>query len=443
MMTPNSVAPTTPGSATGRSHGRLSRKKRIVFWLILAGGTYMIVELISLTALWLVFGGWSAVQSVAENDVEPDAIGSGFEYSDEIVHPYLGWVRSPRKQGREAAPEATVNDYGFMGRELPLQARSKDKIIIGILGGSLAEQFCGRALEILESGLKESAEFEGKELVFVRLALSGYKQPQQLLAVSYALSLGGQFDLLINIDGYNEIVLPVVENAPNHVFLGFPRSWHLRVTEAGDLSVMRSIGRIAYLKDRARESSLFIQARPWRYSAAARLGWRTYRASLRARLFQEYSALHELKYGDWNFGACGPAEEFASDADRFEHCARLWTRSSLQLHNLSRANGIRYFHFLQPNQYVTGSKSLGMQEMFDAWRPGHPGKLPVEQGYPLLIREGRRLAGQGVAFTDLTMLFLDHPEQTYKDECCHLNDRGNELLAQRIAEVIRGAPRSD
>jgi hypothetical protein len=122
---------------------------------------------------------------------------------------------------------------------------------------------------------------------------------------------------------------------------------------------MRSIGRIAYLKDRARSWSRVIQSRPWRYSAGVRLAWRLYRANFRAELYKEYSILHELKYSDWNFGACGPAQEFASDADRFEHCAEIWTRSSLQLSHLCAANRVRYYHFLQPNQYFSGSKSMG------------------------------------------------------------------------------------
>jgi hypothetical protein len=442
-MSPNSVAPATTVPPTVRRQAPLSLKKRIVFWLLLAAGTYLIVELISLAALRLAFGGWSAVQSVADNDAEPDAIGTAFDFPDEIVHPYLGWVRAPRPDVRSASPETAVNDYGFMGGELPLRTRSPDKVIIGILGGSLAEEFAGSSLELLAGELKKSGAFEGKELVFVRLALSGYKQPQQLVTVNYLLSLGAQFDMLINIDGYNEIVLPVVENAPNHVFLGFPRSWHLRVTEAGNLSIMRSIGRIAYLKDRAAHWSKAVQSRPWCWSATVRLVWRLYRGTLRTELFNEYANLRDLKYGDWNFAACGPVEDFASDADRFEHCAGIWARSSLQLHNLSKANGIRYFHFLQPNQYVTGSKSMGKQEKFDAWISSHPGRVPVEQGYPVLVREGRRLASQGVAFTDLTMLFADHLERTYKDACCHLNDRGNELLARKIAEVMRGTPRAD
>jgi hypothetical protein len=99
------------------------------------------VELISLCAIYFAFGGWLAVQSVAENDAEPDALGTGFDYPDEIVHPYLGWVRSPRPNAREAAPDTAINDYGFMGHDLPLQTRSPDKIIIGILGGQSPSSF--------------------------------------------------------------------------------------------------------------------------------------------------------------------------------------------------------------------------------------------------------------------------------------------------------------
>jgi hypothetical protein len=442
-MTLDGAAPATTVSAGGRTRVPLSRKKRLVFWLLLVAGTYLTVELISPGAIYFAFGGWSAVQRVAEHDAEPDAMGSGFDYPDEIVHPYLGWVRSPRPNAGEAVQDTAVNDYGFMGVESPLQTRSQDKVIIGILGGSLAEQFSSSALEILAGDLKKSPYFAGKELVFVRLALSGYKQPQQLLTFNYLLTLGGQFDLLINIDGYNEIVLPVVENAPNHVFAAFPRSWHLRVTEAGNLSVMRSIGRIDYLKDRAGHWSRIVQARPWRYSPAASLAWRLYRASLKAELLSENSNLHALKYGDWNFAACGPVQQFARNADRYEHCAGIWMRSSLQLHNLCVSSGIRYYHFLQPNQYVSGSESMTERERLATIMMSHPGRLPVEEGYPLLVREGRRLAGQGVSFTDLTMIFADHPEQTYNDLCCHLNGRGNELLAHKIAEVIRGTIHSD
>jgi len=48
----------------------------------------------------------------------------------------------------------------------------------------------------------------------------------------------------------------------------------------------------------------------------------------------------------------GPAYYYESESDLFEDLAAVWKRCSIQMHKFCAANGIRYFHFLQPNQYV-------------------------------------------------------------------------------------------
>ena len=40
----------------------------------------------------------------------------------------------------------------------------------------------------------------------------------------------------------------------------------------------------------------------------------------------------------------------------------VWQNSSIELARLSEANGIGYFHFLQPNQYDEGAKKMGVEE---------------------------------------------------------------------------------
>ena len=85
----------------------------------------------------------------------------------------------------------------------------------------------------------------------------------------------------------------------------------------------------------------------------------------------------------------GPAGSSPRREDLYRHLASLWKNSSIQLDNLCTANGIRYYHFLQPNLFLTGSKPLTESERHmatyrdDMYRPG------VKEGYPLLIREGR------------------------------------------------------
>ena len=118
-------------------------------------------------------------------------------------------------------------------------------------------------------------------------------------------------------------------------------------------------------------------------------------------------------------------------------------RSSLQIHQLCAASGIQYFHFLQPNQYVPGSKTLSDEERLLVYGAEHPGRKHVEAGYPLLVHEGQALIDRGVCFSDLTLVFADHPEPTYADRCCHLNPHGNEVLARKMADVIVATLRAD
>jgi hypothetical protein len=154
-------------------------------------------------------------------------------------------------------------------------------------------------------------------------------------------------------------------------------------------------------------------------------------------LNREFVAYNAKRWQDRDYGFTGPSQDFPDDAAYYEHCASVWRTASWQLHQLCAANGIRYFHFLQPNQYVPGSKPIvDPKELKFGHNAGHAGRVPVERGYPLLIREGAWLAAQGVHFHDLTGLFIDHPELIYADLCCHYNQHGNELLAERIAELI-------
>jgi len=408
----------------------------MLFWCLLLTGTYFVVELISLAALQVEYEGWSDEVEAADADWAADGLGTGIQNPDEVVHPYLGWVRRPGVKMNESFDVQGANEFGFPGGGTPFHKRSPDKVIVGILGGSVAEQFAATKSELLRTQLARSEEWQGKEIVIVKLALLGCKQPQQLMIVNYLLSLGAEFDVLINLDGFNEVALPAVENVPAHVFAAYPRGWQYRVNQVSDLALLRALGRITVRRDKARFWRHLALSKPLRYSATARLAWHVYRAASTKLLNRDFAELRQRRINTSDYVATGPREDFSSTSELFEHCAQIWARSSLQLHQLCEANRIRYFHFLQPNQYVPDSKPLGREVLGAAWQQNYSGKESVEQGYPKLIREGSALAGTGVAFIDLSMLFADHTELIYSDACCHLNDRGNEIMTLRIAEVV-------
>jgi hypothetical protein len=51
----------------------------------------------------------------------------------------------------------------------------------------------------------------------VKATIGGYKQPQQLMALNWFMALGGEFDIVINLDGFNDVALPALENVPTRI----------------------------------------------------------------------------------------------------------------------------------------------------------------------------------------------------------------------------------
>jgi hypothetical protein len=80
----------------------------------------------------------------------------------------------------------------------------------------------------------------------VKAAIGGYKQPQQLMALNYFTALGGEFDVLVNVDGFNEVALPPLENIPQtNPFC--PRQWHLRMRMVPNQEFLATVGKIRFL----------------------------------------------------------------------------------------------------------------------------------------------------------------------------------------------------
>ena len=72
----------------------------------------------------------------------------------------------------------------------PILKKSSGKYILGIIGGSVALHLSTRADVALKNELKKIPSIAKKEILIIRLASGGYKQPQQLAIVNYLLSLG-------------------------------------------------------------------------------------------------------------------------------------------------------------------------------------------------------------------------------------------------------------
>jgi hypothetical protein len=124
----------------------------------------------------------------------------------------------------------------------------------------------------------------------------------------------------------------------------------------------------------------------------------------------------------------------------FEGLASTWVNASMSMHALLAARGTPYVHVVQPNQYYT-TRRFSREEAQIALSESSPFRAGAAQGYPVLLAaaESARMR-QTIAFLDGTHIFDGEPAAVYIDDCCHYTLRGNQLLADFIANGVLAAP---
>jgi hypothetical protein len=347
----------------------------------------------------------------------------------EIIHPYLGFVCdfNDEKKNNET--------YGFSTTVSPVIKREPGKLNVVLLGGSVAQSMGKVMREAFHRVCRVPPNV-------VTLGFAGYKQPQQLLTLTYFLSLGAEYDLVINLDGYNDIVLPYSDNYLFGVNPFFPRNWNLRVSRQPSKKVLAVIGKVRYLRDLKDDYLEALTSSFFRGSAVfglmkiqqfSRLNWDIDRTNRNLIKLQQ----EEVK----RFEETGPFFPYNEIRQLYDDAAAVWERGSVLLDQLARENGMEYCHFLQPNQYLKGSKILTPEERSVAYSEKGETAQAAMIGYPVLIKQGRKLLERNIKFFDATMAFAKEKETVYIDTCCHYNDRGKEVLAAYIMDKIVQNPR--
>ena len=437
-------------------------KRRLIFFSILFLVLTLIAEALAFLALSAIEGRLATPGHMAasrraiadlpepESERETNPFESSFDYAEAYLshvalHPYLGYVIDPamnknRGHIRRRWEGNQVSPLGFVG-ESRIEA-DPGKVVVGIFGGSLALHFSFRGIDRLAERLAADPAFAGRELVVVRGCIGGYKQPQQMIALNYLMSLGSHFDVVLNLDGYNDIALAYAENLRRKVTAYYPRSWPWLVHEVPDVETRRKFGETVYLRSRRTRLAHFFTWMPLDRSSIWNLGWKILdhrTASRLGRLEASIAAKPPTEVG--RYVAAGPFRRPVSEEAAVRDIVDLWQRSSRQMARVCEAAGVEYFHFLQPNQYLPGSKPMGPEERATAIQEQNAVVRPMEIGYPLAIAAGAELAAEGVEFHDLTQVFADIDEPIYVDACCHTNPLGHELMAEAMAQAILAADR--
>ena len=395
-------------------------RRKILYYGLMLGLTLLALEGMARIAYYAAYGQWygrggseASVRITPPPHNFPSATATPLKR-----HPIYGYIKRPPYHG----PQET----------LPRQ-RQEGTVVIGLLGGSVAQNVQPYLERALGRWFAENRRPQPPALL--NWAAGGAGQPEQTMLAVNTLLLGGEVDFIINLDGVNEIT-----NGARHrergFFPFFPYQWQLQVGLTAEEVLLA--GRIGALRREQARLAAVRETSPLRRSALFGLTNRYRQENAAAEIIRRN---HELAatQSAYNLEKHGPRSWLETEDETLAAAARLWYRSSVMLARLVDRAGAEYYHFLQPNQYAPAAKPLSPKERDIAYKPDGATGAFLTKGYPLLTRVGRDLPKQGVNYFDLTGIFADHPETLYIDDCCHLNDRGKELLAAAIVRRLEPA----
>ncbi len=421
----------------------MSLKKRLLFVALLLTFVYVGIEALAFAGYWAFrgesfsFGDVRARQEriVATPLGDPADVPLASGAGGITLHPYLGYVFDPTR----TIGFTELNDHGFWGAEGPILKREAQTVNVAIFGGSVAELFFKQGREELVRSMRAEPAFADKRVRVLGFGTGGYKQPQQLLALTYLLGLGAEFDVVINFDGFNEIALAERENVRANVNPFYPRGWKLLAENQNSPDALRRIGAVAAARMARSDAARWCAETPLGWSVLANLIWEFADERLQRRVVAAQDDLAKSASAAQPFAVSGPPTDFGDREGLYDAMVDVWADCSRQMDRLCRANGVRYVHFLQPNQYVEGSKPLSDEERRTAYDESSWYCEPVQLGYPRLRARGAELVAQGVDFHDLTQAFADVEQSLYIDSCCHFSAEGNRLIARDIARAVVSA----
>ena len=364
------------------------------------------------------------------------------------LHPYFGPTHRPGipfdlpPELRTGVADGVVatNNFGFPSPvNYPFSKTSDRQFVIGIFGGSVGAYFCRLGAARLEEVLRQRGSFNDRELVTLCFSHEGYKQPQQLLVLNYFLSIGQPFDLVVNIDGFNEVALGRI-NDQYGWDVSMPSYEHLdaliNVVNQGTLTPakLESLARI--VRYRQQLNDLAERSNRTRL-ASVEFVLRHYYEILRRRYEQERVRFDGLPS---NRPANSPIHVTPKVRPRtgsavYEDIAANWRNASVLMQQLLAARGIAYLHVLQPNQYYS-TRAFTAAEKGAVFNDGSPFKEGASHGYPFLEQALEPGALNAVHAFDTVR------ESVYVDDCCHYTVAGNRLLADVIAQAILAGGRA-
>ncbi len=331
-------------------------------------------------------------------------------------------------------------DFGGVYAHFRQDVRPDDYTIL-LTGGSVAAFFALTEGEALAQDLGRDPRLDGRRVVVLQGAHASHKQPQQQNRVALHLSLGHRPDLVIDLNGFNEMAFGV-ENGRKGCNPAWPTSpsWGSSVAGVSSPSPER-MDLIAELWKLRNESYGIVRSvlknglqRSCAIGTLAEARLRT--LSVRRNELQQRLALVENASTDERTRRQVGGPDFdASPEALLDASERVWIESSRSMRALCDSRGLAYLHVLQPALFDAGSKPVSAEEQ-RIQNPNDSWLIGARDGLPRLRRAGLQLAAEGEHFLDASRMF-DGLTETYFVDAIHFTPRGNAMLRALIVERIR------
>ena len=362
----------------------------------------------------------------------------------ERVHPFFGYVL---KQGAftNEKLKLKVNKHGFFSLyEYPFVKTNKKQLIIGVFGGSVANNFAVDEYinQRLSKKLQSYPEFADREIVILNFGNGGYKQPQQLLILNYFLALGQELDLVINIDGFNEVALSNLNNKAQ-IELGMPSVQHIQPLASLATNVSpEAMSAIVQINDNKKQLTAGIDKLQTCQIALCH-AVTSLRVKQLVNNYQQAIVKYDAQVKQSNADAANSgivyipkADSVLPDAAAYDKMASMWYESSIGMNQILSSRNIKYFHFIQPNQYYPTKRAFTAKEKEIAINKESPYIEGVKKGYPVLLSKVDDLQKARVNVFSAVNILDNTKETVYKDACCHYNSVGEEVLANYVSSSI-------
>ncbi len=343
-----------------------------------------------------------------------------------VLHPYFGF---------DVGGETRLSE---VTRSCATTASAEERLDVLVLGGSVAGILAEASCRALATAIGTDPRLAGAPVEIHSYARGGFKEPQHALVLTYLFAQGFDCDLVILVDGFNEVALGNY-NAQHDSSPLFPSLSHWAYLSNTGLTDPRAVDILVELRATQKTTGrLARRADALGFEHSALLG--ELALAVLGRFRNQSVELQQ------QFAMTAKAESAASPtlhgpdypagtAERFDMMVRSWFECSRSIDAMCRARGIPFLHVLQPTLYDEGSKPMSEEERrtagaSDEWVEG------VHEGYPRLRAQGEKLRASGVDFVDLSMAFRDVTKTLYFD-ACHFNAAGNFILAREIAAAVQ------